>query len=195
MNISSVSRSFGTFVLLTTAAVACDKSEPTSTTKPTAAQAELARDIASAIEKAASASGPAGAAPGAAAAHVTFAKLPLAGTFKGLTIDAPQGSTFEADSDMVKNGEHFALTISKGKVDLADQKKQVQRDLREVNIVAEDANGFIYEFASIGKNYGFRANVKVGKDNYWCMSDFGFYERADMDAMRKSCDSLAKAGK
>lgn len=137
------------------------------------------------------------ATPGSPAAAATpkLTKVALGGSLKGLSVDAPEGASFDDKSDAVKVDDHFSVLIMKGKTDLNRSKQDTKRDLQGVAIVDEGPEHYVYEFSGLGKNYGFRANVKVGKDWYWCMNDLGFFERSDMDKMLKSCQTLAKAGK
>jgi hypothetical protein len=153
---------------------------------------------ASAATTASTASAAAPEAKAAAPASLgAFKPIALTKDLKGLSVDAPEGATIDPDDGTVLAGEKFKLVISKDKVDLAEQKKSNARDLKDVKIVLDEPTAIIYahKLGGIVTKHGFRANVKVGKKDYSCMENIGMFDLPDVEAMLKSCRSLAATKK
>ena len=139
----------------------------------------------------------------AAAGAALAAPLAIKNTGSGvpeMTIDAPDGATFEEKftNTIVTKGKNFQIMISVGKEDLAAAKKayagpeSLIKDVKTYDV--DDKDSLLFQGTMFGRpGYHLVHNVKVGKVTFKC-TDWrkpdGVYTKADAEAMLAACKTL-----
>jgi hypothetical protein len=142
----------------------------------------------------------------AGAAFAAPLAIKNSGSFEpNLTIDAPDGATFEEKftNTVVTKGKNFQIMISAGKEDLPAAKKAynspegLMKDVKKYDV--DDKDTLLFEGTMFGvRGYHFVHNVKVGKSFFKC-TDWrkpdGVYTKADVETMLTACKTLQKGKK
>jgi hypothetical protein len=138
-------------------------------------------------------------APPPAAAKLVPVDLSVVGEdWAGWSVQAPEGATAKESfgAANVTDGKSFNLEIRGDKGDIAAYKKE--SDANDINKVkrylVDTPEALVYESEVMGQNeFHFYGNVTVGDKTFNCEDIKGpRHMQADVEAMWKSCQSLAK---